>query len=281
MSARRALKEVKIRFQAYQNPIQRSLVASRGLSFGWKLPENGFFILSVDYSVDIASTLVHLETDTVCRQRSFADILGSLFMKDQLLSFGIDNSYSQNVNVNTRPRLPEIFDINKFVTLSMRYGVGYSWSNNTQLGELGKSTRWSNNISVNSDLSLKPFVETWWMPKKTAAGTGPTPGAVGQEQNQAPATPSKRRNRDGDDEDNRVRPDPQKLTPVPGTDTTSRAKDTAHVARDTTRAVKDTTHTPFDLTGKLSDAARIAIKTPFLDFDKMIRKSNPESVSNP
>ncbi len=269
LSASRAQTEEKIRFQAYQNPMQRSLVASRGLSFGWKLTENGFLNLSGDYSLDIASTLVHLETDWAGKQRSFVDILGSLFMKDQLLSFGIDNSYSQNVNINTRPRLPEIFDINKFVTLSMRYGVGYSWSNNTQLGELGKSTRWSNNISVNSDLSLKPFVETWWMPKKTAAGTGPTPGAVGQEQNQAPAAPSKRRNRDGDDEDNRGKPDIQKLTPVPGTDTTSRAKDTAHVARDTTRAVKDTTHTPFDLIGKLSDAARIAIKTPFLDFDKI------------
>ncbi|MDA0986922.1 MAG: cell surface protein SprA [Bacteroidetes bacterium] len=139
----------------------RNFSASRNLAFSWKLTENGFLNLSGDYGLDIGSTLVHLETDTLKKQRNFSDILRDLIGREQLISFGQDNTYSQNFNVNTIPRVPSIFNVNKYVTMALRYGVSYRWANNLQQGDLGKGAGWGNSISLNSDISLKAMVESW------------------------------------------------------------------------------------------------------------------------
>jgi cell surface protein SprA len=245
-TSRSQIKEL-IRNQLLQNPTQRNFTASRGFAFGWKLTENGLLNLSGDYSVDIASTLVHLETDSAGRQRGFYKILSSLFMRDQLMGFGIDNSYMQNLNINSRPRVPNLFDINKFLTLSARYGVGYSWANNLTLGELGKTTRWSSNISLGSDLSLKQFVETWWPAAKKSEPT--------QSESQSSPGTGRRRNRvEGPGTDN-----------APSQQPVMTAADSAAEAA----PVKDTSRTRIALGQKLLNIARIAIKTPLLDYDKI------------
>ncbi|HLP17153.1 MAG TPA: cell surface protein SprA [Bacteroidota bacterium] len=281
LAAARGQNREKVRNQFYANPVQRSFTSTRGFSFGWKLTENGLLSPSGDYSVDIASTLVHLETrpDSLGGgQRGFYSILSSLFMRDQFMSFGIDNSYSQNLNINLKPRLPEIFEINKFLTLSARYGVGYSWSNNLQLGELGKSTRWTSNISMGSDLSLKQFVESWWHePKKEEV----IPGAPQQTPGAAPT--SRRRNRDDDDTEDapakKQQREPDMQIPgdtlgvrrdslAAGHDSLGLRPDSLAIQRNVVIAVKDTTPR-MSLSERLEKYARIAIKIPLLDFEKI------------
>ena len=265
LDAARSQTRQRMRGQALESPASRGLSAHRSLSFSWKLTENGFLNLSGDYSVDIASTLVHLETDRFGRQRKFSSILGDLFFTDQLVNFGYDNSYNQNISVNTHPRIPEILDINKYLTLSARYSVSYRWQNNLQLGDLGKGTSWGNNISLSSDISLKQFVESWFPARK----------ADETQAEQAPA-PQVGRGRGHDEEENpsqKVSPVPQPATP---SHDSSATRDTTFV-RDSTKVLDTSTvavvppkpKKPTLTKENLIQIARTLIKTPFLDYDKV------------
>ncbi|MBW7886990.1 MAG: cell surface protein SprA [Bacteroidetes bacterium] len=238
-SLARSRTEERFRNQTKNNPIVRGLSASRNLSFSWKLTENGLLNLSGDYSVDIASTLLHLELDRYGNQRSFLSILDQMFMKDQLIYFGTDNSYTQSFSVNTKPRMITLFDLNKYVSLSGRYQVGYRWQYNPQQGILGISTGWSNSIGLGTDISLKQFVESWW----------PVSKAITPATETAPA-PSRRRSRHENED---IESAPQDET---------QSADTAPA--DSVAAPKS----KFGTEGLL-DLARIIIKTPFFDYDKI------------
>jgi cell surface protein SprA len=257
-----------MRGQLQESPASRGLSAHRSMSFGWKLTENGFLNLSGDYSVDIASTLVHLETDRFNRQRGFSSILGDLFLQDQLISFGYDNAYSQNININTSPRIPQILDINKYFTASARYGVSYRWQNNLQQGDLGKGTSWGNSISLSSDVSLKQFVETWFPSKKVAEVQieQPPPQRVGRG-----------RSHEEDDIPEQQAPQAPRNAPPQRTPRDSAAVKDTSVVREATKAL-DTTKVqvvppkpkkPFSPRESFIEIARLMIKTPLLDYDKV------------
>jgi len=223
----------RLRNQAQENAPIRGLSSSRNLSFGWKLTENGLLNISGDYSVDISSSLVHLELDRFGRQRDFQQILNQIFLQDQFINFGYDNSYNQSVGISSRPRVPSIFDLNKYVTLSARYTVGYRWQNNLQQAELGIGTGWGNNISLTTDISLKSFVETWFPAPSRSTEQG-MPGAT-------------RGRQDRDEEDaSEFQPVPEQQT-QPGDSTVTEKK-------------------PGE---GLIGIARTIIKTPFLDYDKI------------
>ena len=151
-----------------ESPASRSFSAHRSMSFAWKLTENGFLNLSGDYSVDVTSTLVHLETDANDNQRPFSSIIRDLILKDQLISFGYDNGYSQSIKYQYKTESPRVLfpDLNKYFTLNTHYNVSYRWQNNLQQGDLGKGVKWGNSINAATDISLKQFVETWFPSKK-------------------------------------------------------------------------------------------------------------------
>ncbi len=268
LDAARSQTHQRMRGQAQESPASRGLSAHRSLSFGWKLTENGFLNLSGDYSVDVASTLVHLETDRFGRQRNFSAILGDLFSSDQLVSFGYDNSYNQSININTRPRIPEILDINKYLTLTARYSVSFRWQNNLQQGDLGKGTSWGNNISLSSDVSLKQFVETWFPAKKT----------VEIQVEQAPVRRVGRGRAHEEDEDSpeQVPSAPQPAPRQAPPHDSSATRDTTLV-RDSTKVVDTMTvvvappkpKKPTLTKENFIQIARVLIKTPFLDYDKV------------
>ncbi|MEW5800411.1 MAG: cell surface protein SprA, partial [Bacteroidota bacterium] len=224
------------------NPV-RSLSASRSLSFGWKLTEGGLLNVSGDYSVSISSSLVHLEVDRFGKQRTFQEILEKILMQDQLVNFGYDNGYNQSFNINTRPRVPAIFDLNKYVTLSARYGVSYRWQNNLQQGDLGIGTGWGNNISFSTDVSLKAFVDSWF-PKQVEGETGT--------ETQLPPPNRGRRGRDEDEGESNETP---QETPE---------QSPAQQSVDTTRM--QPAKKPG---GGLIGIARTFIKAPFLDYEKV------------
>ena len=159
-----------MRGESEESPANRNLSATRTLSFAWKLTENGLLNLSGTYSLNISSTLVNLETDSLGNQRTFSSILRDLFFQDQLIGFGHDISYGQNIDIQTHPRILELLNLNKYFTLTAHYGVSYRWQNSLQNGDLGKGASWSNSISFGSEVSLKQFVETWFPTKKRAEG---------------------------------------------------------------------------------------------------------------
>ncbi|MFZ4618981.1 MAG: cell surface protein SprA [Bacteroidota bacterium] len=218
----------------------RGLSSARNMSFAWKLTENGLINLSGDYSLDISSSMVHMELDPWGRQRNFSQIMNQIFMQDRLMNFGYDNSYNQSFTVNTKPRVPSLFDINKYVTFSARYNVGYRWQNSLQQGDLGISTGWSNNISLTSDISLKNFVETWFPAREASV-----------DQPQSLPAPSRGRG-ERDDED-------------------APSNDPKEEPASKPLAEADTTHSegPKPKGEGLIGFARVLIKTPFLDYDKI------------
>jgi cell surface protein SprA len=233
------------------NPV-RSLSASRNMSFGWKLTEGGLLNLSGDYSVGISSSLVHLEVDRFGKQRTFQEILEKMLFRDQFINFGFDNGYNQSFNVNSRPRVPAIFELNKYMTLSARYGVSYRWQNNLQQGDLGIGTGWGNNISLSTDFSLKSFVETWF-PKQ-------------QESTGLQQTPSQQQGRRGRDEDEQAMQQENQNQEVQSQEQRS----------DTTKAQPQKSPG-----GGLIGIARTFIKTPFFDYEKVnISFTQTNSSSN-
>ncbi|MFA6437897.1 MAG: cell surface protein SprA [Bacteriovoracaceae bacterium] len=248
----RTRSDERLRSQSKESePIRnRSLSASRRMSFSWKLTENGLINLSGDYSLDIASTMVHLELDPYGRQRDFQQILNQMFLQDRLMSFGFDNSYNQSFSVNTRPKIPA--EIAKYLSLAARYNVAYRWNNSLQQGDLGISTGWTNSISLSYDVSLKSFVESWFPEKPSTEGEQPT----------APV-PSRGRGERDDDEGE-----------------TDAAKETekqalAEVPKDTTQSA------PPSKSEGLIGIARIVFKTPFLDYEKInITFSQNNSANN-
>ncbi len=234
LNANRSQTQENLRNQLKEIDPTRSFSAGRSLGFNWKLTERGLLNLSGDYNLDIGSTLVHLETDTSKKQRRFTDILRELVGKEQLINFGEDNAYSQSFNINTQPAILSILNIEKYVTLTFRYGVSYRWTNNLQQSDLGKGTSWGNSINLNSDISLRAMVESW-MPKTSEVKPKETT----------------KRSRFEEEEDSPLIDEGEKLI----------RKD---IKVDTTTSTSNST-----VGDKFTALFRNFIKTPFLDFDRI------------
>lgn len=156
--------------------INRNFTASRSLGFGWKLTEGGLLNLSGDYGLNIESSLLSLETDPVTKaQRSFSKILDDMFFNNAFINFGQDTRYTQRNSFNTRPNIPNIFNIKKYLDLSFSYSVDYNWQN-TLTGPLGKSAGWGNNINFSLNLKLKSLFDPLF---ETAQQT-PQPPSMGK-----------------------------------------------------------------------------------------------------
>lgn len=130
----------------------RDFSATRGFTLAWKFSENGILNLSANYSVDVNSSLTYLETDEKNLEKSeksvWKDIINSGF-------FGRDYSYSQSLDFRTSPRIPTLWDLNKYFTLNLGYNVRYSWQNDFRQEILGRSAGFSNSSKIAVTLRLK------------------------------------------------------------------------------------------------------------------------------
>ena len=157
----------QVRNQTQPKPVGRNFQSTRQMTFSWQLIEGGLINPSLDYSLNIASSLVHLELDRLGRQRSFSEILGDMFGGSDIVNFGIDRSYTQNISLNTRPVVPPLLKLDKIITPSFRYTVGYDWSNNFQAGALGRGSGRNVNASSSLDVNLKVIADEIWSPQKS------------------------------------------------------------------------------------------------------------------
>ncbi len=131
--------------------VQRDFTAKRDFQFNWKLTEGGFFNLNLNYNVNISSSLAHLLTDNGI-ERPERDIWKDIFAGQ---FFGKDFRYSQSVGIKTKPKLPSLWNINRFFKLSGSYNVTYNWQNNFQQEELGRSAGFSSRLNASLTLKLK------------------------------------------------------------------------------------------------------------------------------
>ncbi len=165
ISAQRGQTREVARVQSQQRPITRNFSASRSLGFGWKLTEGGLTNISGDYSLNIESILMHLETDSLGNQRSVKQILRDIFATNKIINFGRDGRYTQRIQINSKPKIPNLFDVNKYLDLTFSYGVTYGWQNNFQQGDIGKSAGFDNNFNFSTNFRLKALSDPWFVLK--------------------------------------------------------------------------------------------------------------------
>ena len=210
--------------------ITRNFTASRSFGFGWKLTEGGLLSPSGDYSLSIESSLLDFETDQFKRQRSFSKIVNDIFLSDKLINFGQDTRYSQRNQFNTKPSIPNILGIKKYMDVSFSYSVDYSWQNMLTKGDLGKSAGWSNSINLSSNVKLKQMFDPLFGDQAGADASKP---------------PARSRGRETE------APQPKDSTAAP--DTTAKGGPTG-----------------FEKTlGDLKTLFKMLIKVPFLDYDNV------------
>ncbi|NUN09623.1 MAG: cell surface protein SprA [Ignavibacteriaceae bacterium] len=136
--------------------VSRDFSTTRGFSFNWKITEGGFFNVSTSYSFDAVSTLAYLELDQTGFERPESRIWKDVLTKD---FFGRDYNFNQTFDVKTSPKLPSIWNIGKNFTISLGYNVRYSWQNNFQQEDLGRSAGYNNRINGSLTVRWKALME--------------------------------------------------------------------------------------------------------------------------
>jgi cell surface protein SprA len=212
----------------------RNFTASRQAGFAWKLTEGGLTNLSGDYSVSVESSLLDFELDRTGKQRGFSKILGDIFFGDKGVNFGKDSRYQQRNQFTSKPNIPNILDIKKYLDFTVSYGVDYGWQDALTKGDLGKSAGFNNNINVSMNFRLKQLIDPLF---EDAPGTATA----------APQAPGRGRRGGG--------------VVAPPTDSVKIA--------DSTTAVADTTSGVARVLKQLKTLARTFIKIPFLDYDNI------------
>ncbi|MBN1637507.1 MAG: cell surface protein SprA, partial [Ignavibacteriales bacterium] len=152
--------------------IQRDFKATRGAGFNWKITDGGIFNWNLSYQVGANSTLAYLLTENVydrngmliidnegkplLKERDNSSIFSDIFSHD---GFGKDIGYSHSINLKTSPKLPTIWDIDKFFNVSAGYSVTYNWSRNIQQGALGMGASYSNSYTFGLSVKWKSLFE--------------------------------------------------------------------------------------------------------------------------
>ncbi len=147
--------------------VSRDFTAQRGFNFAWKLSEGGLLNLSMNYNVNINSSLLYLETDAYGNQRNSGAIFWDIFSSDH---FGRDYQYSQSFDLKSSPALPSLWDINKYFSLNAGYSVSYQWNFDFRQPVLGRSAGFSNRSTVGLTLKLNALTEPLFAHKNEEEG---------------------------------------------------------------------------------------------------------------
>ncbi|GAB4290348.1 MAG: cell surface protein SprA [Ignavibacteriaceae bacterium] len=136
--------------------ITRDFTTTRGFNFNWKFTEGGFLNLSSNYNVIVNSSLAFLETDEFGNQRSEGEIWNDILSS---AGFGQEYYLQQTVDFRTSPKLPSLWDIKKYFTITAGYNSSYTWNNDFRQVELGRSARFTARTTLGLTLRWKALTE--------------------------------------------------------------------------------------------------------------------------
>lgn len=151
LQASRRRSFIQNRLMATKPNITRDFTSSRSAGFNWMFTEGGFLNLALNYNFDVSSTLAYLLANDDL-EKSESEIWREIFSG---AFFGKDYNFKQNFDLRANPRLPSIWDLNRYISLNASYGVSYNWQNNFQQEELGRSAGYSNRINTGITIRLK------------------------------------------------------------------------------------------------------------------------------
>ncbi len=139
-------------FNETEESVSRDFSTQRGATINWKMTEGGFINLTTSYNLNISSSLANIELDEFGKERSESEIWRDIFTKK---FFGKDFRYQQTLDLRTNPRLPSIFDLNKFFSINAGYSAGYQWDYDFRQEELGRSAGFNNRSNIGFNFRLK------------------------------------------------------------------------------------------------------------------------------
>ncbi|RKZ00139.1 MAG: cell surface protein SprA, partial [Ignavibacteriae bacterium] len=136
--------------------VARDFTTSRGFNFGWRLTEGGLINFTTNYNVTINSSLAYLLEDQFGNDRTETDIWNDIIGG---ATFGKDYRYQQSFDVRTSPKLPSLWDINRYFTLNAGYSVQYQWNFDLRQEVLGRSAGYSRRFTAGMVLRWKSLTE--------------------------------------------------------------------------------------------------------------------------
>lgn len=144
--------------------ITPDFTAQRSGGFTWQLTNNGILNPSINYTFNVSSSLLQIESDTTSNGalHLFPDsyVFKQIFLNGGLINFGQDYNFGEQFALNTSPNLP--LGIQKYFTLQTSYTSSYNWTNNIQNGPLGKSAGFSSSLQLGTNLHLKSLTDPWF-----------------------------------------------------------------------------------------------------------------------
>jgi len=148
--------------------IYRDFTTDRYMEFIWAMTENAFLNLTVRYNLDIAASNAYLLADETNNARSEKEIWNDV-LKNGL--FGKDYAVQQTFELRTQPRLPSIWDLNKYFQVSLSYNARYNWKNDFSQKDLGKSANYDATFKFGTTLRWKSLTAPLFMESKGSAGS--------------------------------------------------------------------------------------------------------------
>ncbi len=145
--------------------IQRDFTSTRSAGFNWKMTEGGFLNLSTQYQISFASTYAHLLTDSSGYERPESQIWKDIFTSSL---FGKDISFSQSLQFKFNPKLPALWNLNKYFTITTSYSTNYKWENSINQGDLGRRASFANQFSAGFTLRWKSLWEPLFQEEKSS-----------------------------------------------------------------------------------------------------------------
>lgn len=136
--------------------VSQDFNTGRGFSFNWKLSEGGLLNLSVNYNVNMNSSLADILTDSIGRERTESEIWNEIIGG---AGFGRDYRYQQSFDLRTSPKLPSLWDINRFFTINAGYSVGYRWDFDLRQQDIGRSVGNNQKFTAGMILRWKSLTE--------------------------------------------------------------------------------------------------------------------------
>lgn len=156
--------------------VSQDFTTGRGFNFNWKLTEGGLLNLNLNYNVNMNSTLANLLLDSTGAERTEGDIWNDIING---AGFGQDYRYQQSFDLRTSPKLPSLWDINRFFTLNAGYSVGYRWDYDLRQEDIGRSAGNTQKFTAGMVLRWKSLTEPLFgsedSKEKTETKTGTNP----------------------------------------------------------------------------------------------------------
>ncbi len=165
---RSRIEEVE-RFPVRYRPYTRTFLHGRSANLGFTLSEASLLNLSGSIGANIRTSLLGLETEQVfdvdgnqvvdefgipvVTQRQSSAIFGDIFFRNGSINLGPPTNYQQQFSLQSRPAIPNILNLDRFIDFSAGYTVSYNWQQNIQQADQGRTA--SYNASINSTLNIK------------------------------------------------------------------------------------------------------------------------------